>query len=605
MRRLPLTFGLLCAVFSTFAQAYQVDTLYKSGPQDNRINVVILGDGFTESEMPKFTAEAKKFADFFRSYDPYDHYRDYFNFFAIRTPSKESGITNPGTAPDAYPDQPVETKDTFYGVSFGAIIHRMLNITKVEGYVNVLASQFPDYDLVIMLANTRYYGGAGGGVAIFSLHEQSNNVGVHEVGHTLSNLADEYWEGFYGTYLKEGPNKTMESSETAVKWKNWLHEFLINIYPHGSEGEAARWYKPASGTCLMEYNENAFCAVCREATVERILELVNPINGIEPDTAVVVAMEKLVTFKLDLLKPNPNSLEVEWYLNGERISQGGDKLILKPDNVPDGSNLVATVFDSTALSRKDGVRSLRKKEIRWSLHSALPRVFKVVASSDSVCLGDTVMLTSYGCATKVSWSTGETGESISINPHGSTIYKAECKVDGKPSLVFEVPVNVKPLPAATATNGGPYTIGQTVELSASGGIAYRWSGPRSFRADTPIASILNAGTLNSGIYKVKVTGANGCSKTVQTEVKVEPILSASNPQEMLVKVFPNPAKGAIKYETTLAGESEITLCNAAGGAVLSKVFLGRGEVLINLPAGIYLYRFRNGNREVSGKIAIE
>ena len=172
-------------------------------------------------------------------------------------------------------------------------------------------------------------------------------------------------------------------------------------------------------------------------------------------------------------------------------------------------------------------------------------------------------------------------------------------------LTFEIPIAVKPLPVATASNGGPYTIGQTIELTASGGEAYHWSGPRSFHADTPAASIPEAGMLNAGTYTVKVTSEKGCSKTAQTEVKIEPILAASGSHETWLKVFPNPARGMVKYETLLAGESQITFYNSSGRVVLSKLFWQKGEAAIDFPSGIYSYRFRNGNREVSGKIAVE
>lgn len=605
MGRCSLTFWLLCTISTTFGQRYQVDTLYKSGALNNRINVVILGDGFTEAEMPKFVSEARKFADFFRTYDPYDHYRDYFNFFAIRTPSKESGITNPGTAADAYPDQPVETKETFFGVSFGELIHRLLYITKTEVYLNLLASHFPNYDLVIVLANTQYYGGAGGGVAIFSLQEQSNRVGVHEVGHTLSNLADEYWQEPYGTYWREGPNITMDSSAKTIRWKNWLDHPSIGIYKHGPEGAAAQWYKPAQGACLMEFMDKAYCAVCREATVEKILELVNPVESIEPDTNSAVNIDKDISFKLNLVEPKPSSLEVEWRLNGRVISGNKGQLVLKPTNVPDGSTLTATVFDSTAMSRRNGAKKVRQKTIRWSLRSALPRVFEIVASADTICAGDTITLASYGCAGKVLWSTGQSTEFISVAPSQNTVYKAECTTDNNAPLTFQLPVTVFPLPPATASNGGPYTIGQTVELTATGGVAYQWSGPRSFTANTAAASIPDAGTRSSGIYEVKVTGENGCSKTVQTEVKIEPVLSVAGNEEKWPKVFPNPAKDRITLETTLPGKSQFVLYDAAGRVSLSRSFQSKTEILVALMPGIYVYRFTNGNREISGNILIE
>lgn len=604
------TLCALCWGTVALAQHYQVDTLYKTGPLDKRINVVILGDGFTREEMPKFASEAKKFTDFFRSFEPYDRYRAYFNFFAIGTPSKESGITNPGTASDAYPDQPVEMKDTFYGVSFGENIHRLLYVTKTDAYQDILVEHLPDYDLVVILANTSYFGGAAGAVgaagsaAIFSLQENANSVGVHEIGHTFADLADEYWQYPYGLYSREGPNITKDSTETTVKWKNWLDYPSIGVYRHGLVGNAAEWYKPSSGSCLMEVMGKDYCVVCREAIVESILERVTQVEHVEPDTISEINMDQEVVFKLDLLKPDPNSLETEWHLNGVRISRNNDKLVLTPDQVPDGSILTATIFDSTAMSRRVGMRKVREKVIRWTLKSVVPGIFSIVASADTVCAGDSIALTAYGCAGTVSWSTGQAGKEIFVKPGTGATYKAACKTAGMPALMFDIAITVLPVPVAIASNGGPYTVGQTVQLSASGGTAYQWSGPRRFAANTPIATIPDATIHSAGTYEVKVTGENGCSKIAQTEVRVEPVLSLSH-EEVWLTVFPNPARDRVHVKTVLPGNSRITLYDPEGRVMFSKLFNMDHDIPVNFQPGIYLYRFRNGNREVSGRMVVE
>lgn len=610
MKRLAAIFCILCVSVKAIAQHYHVDTLYKTGPPNNRINVVILGDGFTQEEMPKFAAEAKRFADYFRAFEPYDRYQHYFNFFSIRTPSKESGITNPGTASDAYPGQPIETKNTFYGVSFGETVHRLLHVTKTDAYQEILSTHLPAHNLVVILANTPYFGAAAGGagaagsVAIFNTQENAGRIGMHEIGHTFADLADEYWQYPYGFYSREGPNITQDSSETTVKWKNWLNSPAIGVYRHGSDGPAAEWYKPSSGTCLMEVMDKGYCVVCREAVVERILQLINPVESIEPDTAVEINMDKQRTFKLNLLKPDPNSLQIQWYLNGKKIGDKSDQAIM-PNQVTDGSELVATVFDSTAMSRKKQARKFRERTVRWVLRSSNPSRFEVVASRTTVCAGDTVELNAYGCAGEVGWFTGAKGKVLITSASESEVYKSECKVAGKVTLQYEIPITVKPAPAATASNSGPYTVGQTVLLSASGGTTYQWNGPRRFSANTPTASVPNASIHSSGIYEVRVTGENGCAKTAKTEVKIEPVLSVAKNDEGWLKVFPSPARDRLTFETNLSGESEITLFTTSGHKVLSKSFQKRIDTDVDLPRGMYVCKFRNGNKEVSEKVVIE
>lgn len=586
-----------------FGQPYQVDTLYKTGPLDNRVNVVILGDGFTEQELPKFAQEAKKFADFFLAYDPYLRYDKYFNFFAIRTPSVESGVTNPGTAPDAYKDQPVGTKNTFFGSSFGSYIHRLVVITKPDVLNALLASQFPMYDLIVVIVNTAFYGGSGGSISVHTLHDQANAIGVHEIGHTFAHLSDEYWAG--SGYGWESANMTRESSAALVRWKNWLNESGIGIYKHGNDGDAALWHKPANGTCLMEYLNQGFCAVCRETTVETLLNQVNPIQKAEPTPGSTVSVNDPQIFKVDLLQPNPNTLQVEWTVNGELLAGAGAQLTLLPEQAPDGAILTASVFDSTAISRYDGARTDRTRKVEWMLKSSTPDVFRVKISSDTVCAGGEVTLSAYGCKGMLSWSGGAVGNSIKVKPGAATTYSAFCKVEGAPTQTIDALVNVWTLPNATATNGGPYEVGESIELTAAGGTSYLWSGPKSFASTLPHVFLNDAALDQAGIYEVTVTDVNGCSKTAQTEVKIDPILSAPTDPEAVVTVSPNPARDFLSVETRFGGKSNIKLYDQAGREVFAKSFEKKTDIKLNVAAGVYVYRFTNGGREVSGKVAVQ
>lgn len=599
MKRIFPALGLLCAAFSTFAQHYQVDTLYKTGPRDNRINVVILGDGFTEAEMPKFVSEARKFADFLRECEPFVHYRDYFNFFAIQTPSPESEITNPGTAADTDPGQPVEIKNTFFGVSFGSYVQRMMTIANSEIYQTLLESHLPEQNLVIMLANSSYLGGSGGSTAIFTLHGVPNETGRHEVGHTFANLADESWNA--AVFGREAPNMTSQEMPGPVKWHNWLNYPPISIYQYGS-GEASHWCRPTSGECSMAYLDKPFCAVCTEAIVERIFSLASPIDRFTPGNANAINLDTEAAFKLDLVRPAPNSLQTEWRLNGILIADNADHVVLKPGQVTDWSTLTATVFDSTALSRKDHARQLRTKTVSWSLRSSLPAVLKVVASKTVTCAGDTVILTAYGCSGKVTWDNVAEGNSLVVAPNQTNTYAATCESAGSPSRRAEATVTVLPLPNATVDNGGPYTVGATVALHAAGGVKYEWAGPRLFYADTPDATFRNVALNHAGTYEVKVTDSKGCAKKIYTEVQVDPVLSASTDRKQWIKVSPNPAKERVKVETILPGESLFTLFDQSGRKLATHLFKQKLEIRLEGAAGLYIYKFTNGKRQASGKI---
>lgn len=599
MKKIFTTLFLSLFAAQAFAQGPSVDTLYKTGPLPNRINVVILGDGFTEGELPKFRDEAKKFADFFLDYAPYNRYKSYFNFFAIPTPSEQSGVTNPGTAPDAYPDQPVGVKKTYYSGTFGSAIHRLVTVD--YGMVfNVLATNLPEYDLVVMLVNTTYYGGSGGSIAVHTLNESANTIGAHEIGHTLASLSDEYWVG--PQFGREATNMTQVSDPLQVKWKNWLSSEGIGVYKHGSDGGAEKWHKPANGTCLMEYLNQQFCVVCREATTERILSIVNPVDAIEPDTNAVIMVTEKASFKLGILKPEPNSVRIEWKLDGQPLATGVEEISLLPADIASSARLTATVFDSTHLSRLENAEMLRSWTVEWKLKSNAPAAFKVTPLTDSLCAGGSSSLTASGCNGGVTWSTGDKGNSITVTPGATTAYTATCSVGGRTATAT---VTVMPLPTATAFNTGPYYEGAVIELNAAGGESYVWSGPGNFVSTEQTVRIPDAKVSQSGTYVVNVRNQFGCSDTAGTAVIVEPILAVNADPKEWVRVSPNPASDHIEVVTSLAGESELSIYDIAGKKIRTKVFSSKTEIKLNVPAGVYVYRLRNAGTEISGKLLVK
>ena len=72
---------------------------------------------------------------------------------------------------------------------------------------------------------------------------------------------------------------------------------------------------------------------------------------------------------------------------------------------------------------------------------------------------------------------------------------------------------------ASASNSGPYQESHLIQLMASGGTSYSWSGRSSFSSSFQNPSIPNATIGMSGIYTVTVS-SGGCSATASTEVAV-------------------------------------------------------------------------------------
>ncbi|OAB28952.1 DUF7948 domain-containing protein [Flavobacterium fryxellicola] len=70
------------------------------------------------------------------------------------------------------------------------------------------------------------------------------------------------------------------------------------------------------------------------------------------------------------------------------------------------------------------------------------------------------------------------------------------------------------------SSNSPICIGNTIELKASGGTNYAWTGPNSFASSIQNPTILNATTLDSGEYRCLITGTGGCDDTKTVAVLV-------------------------------------------------------------------------------------
>jgi hypothetical protein len=78
---------------------------------------------------------------------------------------------------------------------------------------------------------------------------------------------------------------------------------------------------------------------------------------------------------------------------------------------------------------------------------------------------------------------------------------------------FQAPV------AIAGSNGPNVEVGNTVNLNASAGTAWAWTGPNNFTSNQQNPSIPNAGVNASGTYTVTITGG-GCSSAASTNVTV-------------------------------------------------------------------------------------
>ena len=373
MKKILLCLILLFQLIQTKAQKFEVDTIYYSGRTENRINLVILGDGYQQHELAKFVVDARNFYNTFHLTNPFLQYHDFFNVFAVKVPSKESGASHPGTAMDESTNdsQPVISVDNYFGSTFDHNgLHRLIFPTKTTEIANVLAANTPYYDSVLLLVNSPYYAGSGWNdqFAAATLYDLTYNLAIHEIGHSFGNLADEYYAG--DSYATETINMTQNNDPATIRWKNWYNTNDIGIYQHEVSGQLKSWYKPHLN-CKMSIIRQAFCSVCTEGIVEEIHNLVSPIDAFTPSDTQNPGQTFPMKFQLELIESQPSYLNIEWILNGKTLDQHEKVLELnKSDLIPGENILRVQVYDDIFMVRVDNHENIHMAMVQWTINSS-------------------------------------------------------------------------------------------------------------------------------------------------------------------------------------------------------------------------------------------
>jgi hypothetical protein len=182
-----------------------------------------------------------------------------------------------------------------------------------------------------------------------------------------------------------------------------------------------------------------------------------------------------------------------------------------------------------------------------------------VPSQLVVCFPNTLTLTANGCTGTVTWSDNSTGSNITLSTIGTYSLSAICTIDGCVSEVSSLfaGLEIKVAPTAQASNGGPYIVGQTINLNASNGTNYSWTGPNNFTSLLSSPTIINATSQNGGIYGVTVA-INGCIATATTNVVVNNFAPCS-PQRI------------VDYSYVKAGKPHQPLFPLSDGMILQQI----------------------------------
>ncbi len=350
--------------------------LQVTGPPEERLNLIILGDGYTADEMQKFRDQVDKHLNIQWSIEPFRSYRSYFNVYMIEVVSAESGIS-------CDPDDGNVRRDTALnlqyasncpadplarGITFGSGGQAALN-----EYVSMIPGVTTQNRQTLTLANTDTYGGIGGTNATTSGGSpQGPLISPHELGHSLGGLQDEYPYSARGVagpaYTGNEPRSihhtiltVEEMLDQQVKWWRWLGEEsesggIIGAYESGQYRETGIW-RPSEHS-MMRWLGFHFDQVSRERMTERISGRrgTEAMSVVATPDDVPVGQDQVVW--VETAHPKYHELDVSWTLNGETLphSDGVRDLDLGAYDVAAGDVLEVTVVDPTEFVRDPAIR---------------------------------------------------------------------------------------------------------------------------------------------------------------------------------------------------------------------------------------------------------
>ena len=305
MKRLVLSAITLCTLAApVLASAAVTKTaLVKNGPDADKYVIAVVGDGYDDGDMATYRSDvqSKIIEGMFQQDETLKKYRSSFNIYRVDAESEDSGISEwnmrqdnslpgcDGTVrdPDCWeqdPSMPQTTHDTVLGyvaTNEWALcwLYWVVSAQDTQNRLNdVLAEANIVPDKTIILVNTSRLVGCSGGNAFVANRSTAATTFIHEFGHLIPGLHDEYSKAVMGAYTGgtfNNRNCSTVVDDDNVVWSSFLTEDIPTVWDpsdmdadssvgmfEGCKTHTTGIYRPVHN-CRMNGNINQFCPVCR------------------------------------------------------------------------------------------------------------------------------------------------------------------------------------------------------------------------------------------------------------------------------------------------------------------------------------------------------
>ncbi|MDP9422431.1 MAG: M64 family metallopeptidase [Pseudomonadota bacterium] len=249
-------------------------------PHEKAMRLVFLPDGFTTGELPLFHEVVHEFLATLSQTPPFLDFPSSLSACRVDLASPTSGVIDPIA--------PGNGAKPVFGATMGKGALRRVIVVDQQDARTAAKRAVGDHRhfIGIVVANTTEYGGSGGDVAVFSRHAGATHIAIHELGHSLFGLADEYSDaGQSSTDKPIEPNVagkpyphalTWASGESnQLKWASFLtagvafptppavsNPATVGAY-EGAKYTTTGIFRP-SPICKMRNISDDFCRVCQD-----------------------------------------------------------------------------------------------------------------------------------------------------------------------------------------------------------------------------------------------------------------------------------------------------------------------------------------------------
>ncbi|MFD7547917.1 M64 family metallopeptidase [Streptomyces sp. NPDC059816] len=362
-----------------------VGSIQRSGPSDARLDLVVMGDGYTAAQQADFRADAQAKVESVFQIEPYKSYRDLFNIWVVDAVSQDSGVSGD-------PTKDVVRNTALSSYFWCGDIERLLcvDIDKVSAH----AAQAPAADIVFVLANTTTYGGAGysgvqndvgyDGIATMSSdNDRSTLIGAHELGHSIGHLADEYTYDTYGRYQGAEPTDRNSSVHDAahqiahqVKWWRWMGEQdpaggAVGTY-EGSGYYPQGLHRPTANSLMRKLDTDAFNLVGREGMIGGFYRYAKALTSPTPTDRPVGAHHPIRARLASFDRQGIARVQLRWYVDGVEVRHARGERVVTPRQLGvrgdgHGRTVTARAVDATSAIRDPQVREAATSSLTWTV----------------------------------------------------------------------------------------------------------------------------------------------------------------------------------------------------------------------------------------------